>query len=84
MADIHMGDVQHPAPIVVAGSSGDSTLKTLAVLAMAGMMGVGGAGAGAAAMWWLSKQSQPVVADPVEQNDFSVGLGRIEDYIKQQ
>ena len=77
-----LGDVTNPTPIVVAGSA-DSTLKTVAVLGMAGVMGLGGAGAGAAAMYWLSKQQpQAAPTTPIEQNDFSVGLGKIEDYLQ--
>lgn len=83
-----LGDVTNPTPIVIAGnqSSGGDLLKTLAIAALgaavptAGLIGVAG-------YHLLNQQQptpiiQPVVPDP-ESPDFSVGLGKIEDYLKQ-
>jgi hypothetical protein len=82
-----LGNVTHPTPIVVAGqqSSGNDFLKGLAIAAL------GAAIPGAGIAGYLVNQAinnptpivQPVTPAPVDQNDFSVGLGKIEDYLKQ-
>lgn len=75
-----LGDIQNPAPVIVAGGS-DSGLKTLAAMALGGLLGAGGIAGGAAAMYFASKKDSAPVAEPVS-TDVRVGLGRIEDYLK--
>lgn len=78
-----LGDVTHPTPIVIAGnqSGGSDLLKGLAIAAL------GAAIPGAAiAGYFVSqamKDQSPIVApnNPDGQNDFSVGLGKITDYL---
>lgn len=80
--NIVLGDVQHPTPIVIAGqqSGGSDLVKGLAIAAL----GAAIPGAGLAGYFIsnaMDKTPAPVVL-PIDQNDFSVGLGKIEDYIK--
>ena len=80
--NIVLGDVQHPAPIVIAGqqSGGSDFVKGLAIAAL----GAAIPGAGLAGYFIsnaLTKPDTPVI-QPIDQNDFSVGLGKIEDYLK--
>jgi hypothetical protein len=84
---VHFGDVQQPQPIVINGqqSSGNDFLKGLAIAALGAA--IPGAGiAGYLVNQAISKPTpiaQPVTPAPSDQNDFSVGLGKIEDYLKQ-
>lgn len=75
-----LGDVTNPAPVIVAGG-GDSGLKTLLILSLGGLLGAGGIAGGAAAMYFANRPESVPVVEPVN-TDISVGLGRIEDYLK--
>ena len=85
--NIVLGDVQHPTPIVISGqqSGGNDFLKGLAIAAL----GAAIPGAGIAGYLVNQAMSKPTpIAQPAtpafsDQNDFSVGLGKIEDYLKQ-
>lgn len=81
MGNTILGDVNHPAPIVMAGNS-DSTLKTLATLALGGLLGGGGIAAGAAAMYLLNKPEVVQPATPQPGETMNIGLGKLEDYLK--
>lgn len=79
--NIVLGDVQHPAPIVIAGNSGGGSdlIKGLAIAALgAAIPGAGLAG------YLISNALDKVtpVVQPIDQPDFSVGLGKIEDYLE--
>lgn len=76
-----LGDVNHPAPIIMAGNN-DSTLKTLATLALGGLLGGGGIALGALAMNYLNKEPavQPVAPEPSEK--MNIGLGKLQDYLQ--
>ena len=79
-----LGDVNHPAPIVVAPSNSGGLAQTLLpVLLGASLMGVPAAGIAGAAL--MSSFNQPAVTQPAEQTDetVSIGLGKIEDYLKE-
>lgn len=78
-----LGDINHPAPVIVAGGDSSSGLKTLAALALGGLLGSGGLAAGAAAMYFAARQQEPAktVEQPAEQTDYSLGLGKLEDYL---
>ena len=83
--NIVLGDVQHPTPIVIAGQSGGGSdlLKGLAIAALGAA--IPGAGlAGYALSTLLADKPAPPANQPAEpsQNDFSVGLGKLEDYLK--
>jgi hypothetical protein len=83
--NIVLGDVQHPAPIVIAGQSGGGSdlLKGLAIAALGAA--VPGAGlAGYALSTLLADKPTPPATQPAEpsQSDFSVGLGKLEDYLE--
>lgn len=80
-----LGDIQNPAPVIVAGGDSSSGLKTLAALALGGLLGSGGLAAGAAAMYFATRQQEPAktAEQPAEQTDYSLGLGKLEDYLTQ-
>lgn len=73
-----LGDVTHPAPVVIAPAQQSNTLQTaVMVAALAAATGMGG-------YMLANKDSDPAPPPrPVEFDDESVniGLGRIEDYI---
>lgn len=80
---IILGDVTNPTPIVIAGNSGGGSdlLKGLAIAALGAA--IPGAGlAGYALSTLLSDKPTPTVTEPSDQNDFSVGLGKLEDYLE--
>lgn len=82
-----LGDVTNPTPIVIAGQQrqGLGTLGTLAV----GLLGASIPGLGIAGYllgnYLANKDQQPApVVQPNDGDDFSLGLGRIEDYLTDQ
>ena len=82
---VHFGDVQQPQPIVIAGQSGGGSdlLKGLAIAALGAA--IPGAGlAGYALSTLLADKPTPPATQPAEpsQSDFSVGLGKLEDYLE--
>lgn len=77
MGNIHLGDTNNPAPIIVpqaAAVAGLGPLPTIALMA-----------ATAFGTWFLSQQNDKEQVDPQPQTDETVviGLGRIEDYLKE-
>lgn len=73
----HLGDVNHPAPIIMPQPK-QSNLPTIALMALS--LGVGGLAAYA-----LTKDKEPAPAQEAPEFDdssVSIGLGRIEDYLK--
>lgn len=79
-----LGDVTNPTPIVVAPGGGDSFGKTLLPLALgASLMGVPAAGVIGAFL--ANRQGQPQQTEVVQQppqESMSIGLGKIEDLLR--
>ena len=76
-----LGDVNHPTPIIVAGgqSGGNELLKAAAIA----LLGAAIPGAGVAG-YFLNQALKPTetqTESAAGQQDFSVGLGKIEDYL---
>ena len=81
--NIVLGDVQYPTPIVVGQSqqsSGSGLLKAVALTALGAA--VPAAGLAGYAISEFMKDKPPIV-EPIDngQQDFSIGLGQIEDYL---
>ena len=81
-----LGDVTNPTPIVITGnqSGGSDILKGLAFAAL----GAAVPGAGLAGYLLSNANTAPATPAPIvqpadPQQDFSVGLGKLEDYLKQ-
>ena len=82
MGNTILGDVTYPAPVVVSQSNGSGLLKAAAIAAIgAAIPGAGVAGYFLADM--LQDKPAAVVPGQQNDNDFSVGLGKIEDYLNQ-
>jgi hypothetical protein len=80
MGNIMLGDVNHPAPVVISPPPQSNSIQTaLLATALSALAGVGG-------YLLAAKDSEPsqVPNNQVEFDDSSVtiGLGRIEDYLQ--
>lgn len=76
-----LGDVTHPAPIIMNQPPASNPLLPVALAAMAAVGVPGLLGAGVIAGYLLSPKAPKV--EPVEFNDetLRIGLGKIEDYV---
>jgi len=82
MANTILGDVTHPAPIIMPPPQQSSPVATAALMMLG--LAAGGAAGGAAGYLLAGKQPEPAeTAEPVSLEDgtVSIGLGRIEDYL---
>lgn len=77
-----LGDITHPTPIVVAGGNQSSSIPALAALAAGAM--IPGAGIAGYAVSKMLEQDPPPAVQPAEDTSVSIGLGRLEDYLKQE
>lgn len=77
MGDIHVGDVNHPAPVVIQPPP-PSNLMPMALLALAAAIPT--TGAIGVAGYLLANRDKPVVAQPgFDDSTVKIGLGRIGD-----
>jgi hypothetical protein len=74
-----LGDITHPAPIVISQPQTQSNLLPIALAALAGLGIPTAMAGGAAAMYLMNK---PAAQQPQTYQDetVSIGLGRIDDY----
>lgn len=76
MGDIHVGDVNHPAPVVVPQQP--SNLLPIALLALATAIPI--TGAIGTAGYVLANRERPETTQPgFDDSTVKIGLGRIED-----
>jgi hypothetical protein len=82
MGQTILGDVNHPAPIVIAQPQQQSNLLPIALAALAGLGIPTAMAGGAAAMYLLNKPAATQQQPPTYQDEtVSIGLGRIDDYM---
>lgn len=85
MRNIVLGDVNHPTPVVIAPQQQSNGLLPLAIAAALlapPVMGVAGLAAG---YYMLQKpEATAPIAQEFEDGSIKIGLGRIEDYIKEE
>jgi predicted phage tail protein len=75
-----LGDVNHPAPIVIAGQqSGSGVGKVLAGLAIGTLIPAAGVGGYLASQLLTPKAQPPAAQQPVETETVDLGLLRLED-----
>lgn len=75
-----LGDVTHPAPIVITQpAQPQSNLLPIALAALAGL-GIPTAMAGGAAAMYLLNKPAATQPQPYQDETVSIGLGRIDDY----
>ena len=75
-----LGDVNHPAPIVIAGQqSGSGVGKVLAGLAIGALIPAAGVGGYLASQMLTPKTQPPAAQQPVETETVDLGLLRLED-----
>jgi len=79
MRDTILGDVTHPAPIIMPQPQTQSPIPALALAAVTGLAG-----------YWLATRDTPtliapdrpkIVSPEFDDTSISIGLGRIEDYL---
>ena len=84
MRNIVLGDVNHPTPVVIAPQQQSNGILQAALIAAA-MASPIMAGAGLAAGYYMSQKPEAKQESPsFEDGSVRIGLGRIEDYIKDE
>jgi predicted phage tail protein len=79
-----LGDVTHPAPVVISQPQQSSGLLQAALIA-ASMASPIMAGAGLAAGYYMANKPQEKQESPAfEDGSVKIGLGRIDDYLKDE
>ena len=79
-----LGDVTHPAPVVISPPQQPNNMLPLAMLALAAAIPATGA-AGVIGYLLASKpEATAPISQDFEDGSVQIGLGRIEDYIKEE
>ena len=85
MRNIVLGDVNHPTPVVIAPQQQQSNGLLQAALIAAAMASPIMAGVGLATGYYMSQKPEAKQESPsFEDGSVQIGLGRIEDYIKDE